>query len=194
MLPPMRYKEFVFPHNPRVYAVEFKRELAVRKAPMGAYTIQDLGRTCRVLRGEGEFIGRGAYDTFKALATVFYAGGAGTLRHPVWQASQAFFAELSLRQEPREDYVAYAFVFYEDYTGAREAPVQAVKSAAPPSGGAGQKPAAGQSAAVYHTVLAGDTLWAISKEYGLTLAALLQLNPAISNPNVIRAGQKVRVK
>lgn len=188
MLPPMRYKDFVFPHNPRVYAVEFKRELAVRKAPMGAYTIQDLGRNCRVLRGEGEFCGQGAYETFKRLASLFYEGGVGTLRHPVWQASQAYFAELSLRQEPREDYVAYAFVFYEGYFAEQGQAVVAVKSAAAPVQ-TGKVQVAG-----YYTVAAGDTLWAIAGKNALTLAALLKLNPEIANPNIIRVGQKVRVK
>lgn len=188
MLPPMRYKDFVFPHNPRVYAVEFKRDLAVRKAPMGVYTIQDLGRTCRVLRGEGEFYGPGAYEMFKRLASLFYEGGVGTLRHPVWQASQAYFAELSLRQEPREDYVAYAFAFYEGYFSEQGREVVAVKAAAAPVQGSKIQTTG------HYTVAAGDTLWAIARRYGLTLAALLKMNPEIANPNVIRVGQKVRVK
>ncbi|MFQ7855197.1 MAG: hypothetical protein ACLRIS_08780 [Flavonifractor plautii] len=44
-------------------------------------------------------MGEGAYGEFKKLATVFYAGGPGLLVHPVWQTSNAYFVELSLRQE-----------------------------------------------------------------------------------------------
>ena len=65
MLPPMRYKTFTFPHNPRIYAISYQRDVAVQKVPMGIFSMQDLGRTCRVLQGEGEFYGRNAYDTFK---------------------------------------------------------------------------------------------------------------------------------
>ena len=117
MLAPMRYKTFVWPHNPRTYTITYARDTAVHKVPMGVYTMQDLGRNCRVLSGEGEFYGRDAYDIFKMLATVFYSEGPGTLIHPVWQTSTAYFTALSLRQEPREDYVAYAFTFQEGYSG-----------------------------------------------------------------------------
>lgn len=187
MLPPMRYKNFTFPHNPRLYTISYQREVAVQKVPMGIFTIQDLGRTCRVLKGEGEFYGRGAYDRFKELATVFYEGGPGTLYHPVWQSSQAYFTKLSLRQEPRKDYVAYSFTFCEGffgYPGLRQ--VQRIGASAPAG-------SAAKAAASYDTVAAGDTLWAIASRNHLTLAGLLALNPGISNPNLIRVGEKVRL-
>ena len=50
----------------------------------------------------------------------------------------------------------------------------------------------GASASV-HTVVQGDTLWGISRKYGLSLERLLELNPGIKNPNLIRMGEKVRV-
>ena len=51
-LAPMRYKTFVWPHNPRVYSIEYKRKMAVNKVPFGRYYLQDLGITRRVMRGE----------------------------------------------------------------------------------------------------------------------------------------------
>ena len=188
MLAPMRCKTFVWPHNPRTYTITYARETAVHKVPMGVYTMQDLGRSCRVLSGEGEFYGRDAYDTFKLLATVFYSEGPGTLIHPIWQTSTAYFTALSLRQEPREDYVAYAFTFQEGYAGYAGMTLVSEPEASSPSGTA-QTSAAAQ----YHTVVSGDTLWAIANRYNLTLQALLALNPGISNPNLITVGQKVRV-
>ena len=71
----MRYKDYVWPHNPRVYTIEYKRTMGARKVPFGRYHLQDLGPAQRVMRGEGEFVGEGAYGEFKKLATVFYAGG-----------------------------------------------------------------------------------------------------------------------
>lgn len=186
MLAPMRYKTFVWPHNPRTYTITYARDTAVHKVPMGVYTMQDLGRNCRVLSGEGEFYGRDAYDIFKMLATVFYSEGPGTLIHPVWQTSTAYFTALSLRQEPREDYVAYAFTFQEGYSG--YAGMTLMTQPEPTA------PTTSQSGAVqYYTVVSGDTLWAIANRYNLTLQALLALNPGISNPNLITVGQKVRV-
>ena len=109
----MRYKDYVWPHNPRTYTIDYQRNVAVQKVPFGRYHLQDLGLTRRVMRGEGEFVGEGAYDEFKRLASVFYLPGPGPLIHPVWQAAEVYFVDLSLRQEPRADYVAYSFTFWE---------------------------------------------------------------------------------
>ena len=109
----MRYKTFVWPHNPRTYAITYERKMAVNKVPFGRYYLQDLGLTRRVMRGEGEFVGEGAYDTFKELATLFYEDSPGLLVHPVWQASKAWLVGLTLGQEPRENYVKYTFEFWE---------------------------------------------------------------------------------
>ena len=49
--------------------------------------MQDLGLGRRVMKGEGEFYGAGAYEEFKKLASVFYHSGPGTLIHPVWPVS-----------------------------------------------------------------------------------------------------------
>ena len=58
-LSPMRFKDYVWPHNPRVYEIEFSRQVVSHKIPMGKYSLQNLGRSHRVLRGEGEFAGEG---------------------------------------------------------------------------------------------------------------------------------------
>ena len=51
----MRYKDYVWPHNPRVYSIDYERKMAVNKVPFGTYHLQDLGRTRRVeLRLEQE--------------------------------------------------------------------------------------------------------------------------------------------
>ena len=117
----MRYKNYVWPHNPRVYSISFKRKVGVKEVPFGHYAMQDLGPSYRIMRGEGEFVGEGAYDEFKKLATVFYGGGPGLLVHPVWQISNAYFTALSVRQEPLPDYVAYSFEFRESFDGYSEA-------------------------------------------------------------------------
>ena len=49
------------------------------------------------------------------------------------------------------------------------------------------------SAATYYTVKRGDTLSGIAKKYGTTYQNLAKLN-GIKNPNLIYAGQKIRVK
>jgi len=191
MLAPMRYKNYTWPHNPRVYSIEYERKMAVHKTPFGLFHLQDLGRTNRIMAGEGEFVGEDAYAQFGQLANAFYDGGPGQLIHPLWQAANAYFVSLKLEQEPRPDYVKYSFEFWEDdswYTGLATREIKMAGSDAP----AGQNSAA-QSAA-YHRVVKGDTLWGISKTYGRTLEELIALNPQIKNPNLIRVGEEVRVR
>ena len=188
MLAPMRFKNFTWPHNPEAYTITYKRPTAVHKVPGGVYTMEDLGRTCRIFRGHGAFVGKGAYDTFKALATVFYEKGPGVLFHPVWMTTSACFTALELTQEPQEDYVAYSFEFQEIFTG--YAPMEQVSA---PKAAAQVQPAAKKPQPVYHTVVRGDTRWAIGQKYGKTVKELLALNPDISNANLIRVGQKVRI-
>ena len=183
-LAPMRYKDYVWPHNPETYTIAFKRSVAVAKVPFGRYGMQDLGLSYRVMEGEGVFAGKGAYDEFKKLASVFYGGGPGLLIHPVWQAAQAYFVSLELAQQPLEDYVRYRFAFWE--TSPLDTSLIRVSEAGGSGGGA--KNAAGGAA---YTVRSGDTLWGIARERGVTLAALLKANPQIRNPNLIAVGERV---
>lgn len=196
MLSPMRYKSYTWPHNPRVYSIDYRRTMAVHKAPFGRCQLQDLGEAHRVMEGEGEFVGPGAYSEFQRLACVFYERGPGLLVHPLWQAANTYFVSLRLEQAPRPDYLRYSFSFWEEngVSGAlatrsveavrRESLPESVLVEAPP------KPAAQAS---YHRVVKGDTLWTLSRRYGLSLTALVALNPQIKNPNLIRVGEEVRV-
>lgn len=178
-LAPMRYKDYIWPHNPESYSIRFRREVAAEKVPFGRYGMQELGMNYRVMEGEGVFAGEGAYDEFKRLATVFYDGKPGLLIHPVWQAAEAYFVELELMQEPVEDYVRYRFAFWET------SPLDTALIRA--AGGT----AAGGEEKKTHTVRQGETLWGIAAENGVTLGALLKANPGIRNPNLIAAGEVV---
>jgi LysM repeat protein len=182
-LSPMRYKDYVWPNNPYSYSISFRRPVAAHKVPRGRYAMEDLGMSYRVMEGEGEFAGEGAYREFQKLASVFYSGGAGVLVHPVWQTTRAYFVSLEVMQEPTADYVRYRFCFWEEWETAPA--LTAVKPAA-----AAEKTLRAEQ---YHTVARGDTLWAIASRSGMTLNALLALNPQIKNPNLIIVGEKVRI-
>lgn len=179
LLTPMRYKDYIWPHNPATYSITYQRQVAVHKVPFGRYCMQDLGQGCRIMRGQGEFAGEGAYDEFKRLATVFYGGGPGPLIHPVWQISNAYFTALTLEQEPRPDYVRYSFEFRERYDGYSEQLEQL-------TGGTDSAPSP-----VVHAVSGGETLWGIAQSYHVSLEQLLAANPGIKNPNLIRIGEQV---
>ena len=193
-LEPMRYKDFVWPHNPRVYSIAYERKIAVGKVPFGRYVMQNMGMTYRVLRGEGEFYGPGAYDQFRRLATVFYEDKPGLLVHPLWQLSNAYFVGLSLNQEPTEDYVSYSFEFWECYDDYNLSAVRTPGGTDAENGSGTAGATTGRAGeTMIHTVVSGDTMWAIAVRNGLTLQELLALNPQVKNPNLIYPGDKICV-
>ena len=89
----------------------------------------------------------------------------------------------------RSDYVRYSFTFWEEHSLYSGLAARTV-GMSPTEGGSGES--AGQPA--YHRVVRGDTLWALAGRYGISLAELVALNPQIKNPNLIRAGEEVRVR
>lgn len=184
-LTPMRYKTFVWPHNPRIYEIKFQRHMCSHKVPFGRYVLQNLGQNCRILRGEGEFCGPGAYDKLKELGVLYYQNTPGLLVHPVWQCSNAYLVGLSLLQEPREDYVRYTIEFWETYD-AYEPGMTLIHEPEQ------EQPAAQEES--WYTVVYGDCLWNIAVSNGMTLSELLALNPQIKNPNILYPGDLVRVR
>lgn len=189
----MRFKTYTWPHNPETFVMEYRRQVVSHKVPQGSCVLQDLGVTCRVLRGEGVFAGAGAYEEFRALARVFQEEGPGMLVHPVWRTDRAYFVSLSVTEEPRPDHVRYSFVFWEDDSGYDGGLTVS------DNGGSGESgtvslldaaPAETGETTVY-TVRQGDTLWGIARRYDVALTALIAANPAIRNPNLIYPGDKV---
>ena len=184
-LSPMRFKNYIWPYNPKTYEIAYQKQVVSHKVPFGNYILQNMGRTNRILRGTGEFIGADAYAQFKKLATVFYEETPGMLIHPVWQISKAYFVALSLKQAPREDYVSYSFEFWE------HSPI--IKSVRRTDSDTIVGGNTGDAEENWYTVVSGDNLWNIANRYGMTLDALLVLNPQIKNPNLIYPGDKIRV-
>lgn len=193
LLTPMRYKNYTWPHNPEIYAVERRRRLAVHPVPFGTCVIQDLGGDYQVLQGEGVFAGPDAYEQFRRLAEVFQEGGAGLLVHPVWRTERAWFASLTVEEEPLPDYVRYRFEFWEDWNGYSGGltPVQDSSQEEEEIGTGSAGAETGETRT--YTVCKGDTLWGIAGRYGVELTALITANPQIKNPNLIYPGDEVRI-
>ena len=174
MLSAMQFKDFIWPHNPRTFHMLWRRRVAVLDAPNGNYVVQDLGKTCRIFTGTGEFYGEDAYATFGRLADTFDRPGPGVLSHPLWYSTGVYFTQLKLSQEPRKNYVVYSFEFTETRQTLPE-------------------PVVGSRVLSLHTVRPGETLWSIAVQYGVSVEALLEANPEISAPNALEAGQVVKL-
>ena len=184
-LAPMSFKNYTWPHNPSTFEVTNRRVLASYKIPFGKTLIRDMGRSFRVFRGEGEFAGENAYDSFKELEEIFYEGTSGLLSHPVWKQTRAYFAELSLFQEPRQDYVRYTFEFWEDE--GIQSGVSVVNGDRPGTGTSG-----GRGGGTY-TVKSGDTMWSIAAAQNMTVWELMEKNGHIKNPNLIYPGDTIYI-
>lgn len=188
----MRFKNYIWPHNPETFVVEYRRQVAAHKVPMGGCVLQDLGVNCRILKGEGEFAGPDAYEEFKALAKVFQEEGPGMLVHPVWRTDRAYFVSLAVTEEPRPDYVRYSFAFWEDDSGYDGGLTESDDGGALNEQEALHAVSASSPSGTY-TVKKGDTLWGIAGRYGVTLTALIGANPQIKNPNLIYPGNEVNI-
>ena len=98
MLAAMKYRNFVWPNNPKTFEVEYRRTLHSYKLPFSGYVVQNLGLQNKIIRGEGEFTGPDAYENFRKLAALFEENKGGKLVHPVWPTMRAYFAKLNLRE------------------------------------------------------------------------------------------------
>ncbi len=190
MLAPMQYRSFVWPNNPSTFEIEYRRTMHSYKLPFSGYVVQNLGLQNKIIRGEGEFVGPDAYDTFRRLAGLFEENRGGKLVHPVWPEMYAHFAKLSLRQEPKEDYISYSFEFWE-YKGSK------FEDAADEIDRTDYSDLSDALLGARYYVVAGDgmTLRMIAAEKSVSLETLLKVNPTISNPDeVLRVGRLLRVR
>ena len=75
---------------------------------------------------------------------------------------------------------------------ASEQPTESSAAETPaPTEEATPKPATGGY--TVYVVKSGDTLYAIAKRFGTTVAAIMALNPAIKDAAVIHVGQKIKI-
>lgn len=73
------------------------------------------------------------------------------------------------------------------------APAKKKTPAAKPKGAPAPTTPIDPGEGVDYTVKKGDTLTSIAKKYGTTVQAILAANPQITNPNLIKVGQVIRI-
>lgn len=167
MLAPMRFKTYVWPHNPKTFEMEYRRKIIQHRIPFSGIVSQNMGINACVFKGEGEFVGMNAYKRFTELAAVFYDDTPGVLSHPLWPSATVYFTKLNLMQEPQEDYVRYSFEFEEYLDGERS------------------KAGGEYITRATRIVKQGETLGSIAAENNMSLSELIILNPEIKNANAL---------
>ena len=169
----MKYKNFVWPHNPSTIDITVARDLKEAKIPFKGSVIQDFGREKRIVSGRGQFFGKNCMAQFESLFLAFKQGGAGYLSLPGMDSFLALFKDLKLTGTSMPNVVNYNFEFWEDLsTNATELDFQGD----------------------FYTVSEGDTLWSIAAKFDASIDTLLALNPTVKSPNQLNAGEKVRLR
>lgn len=169
----MKFKNYVWPHNPSTINVSVKRDLKEVMIPFKGSVIQDYGREKRIVSGSGQFFGDGCIEQFDSLFFVFKQGGRGYLSLPGMDSFLAVFKELKLVGNSMPNVLTYNFEFWEELTSdmtdldLRED---------------------------FYTVLDGDTLWSIAVKVEIPVETLLSLNTNIKSPNQLVPGEKVRLR
>ena len=175
MLASMRFKNYIWPYNPKTFEMEYRRKVIQHKIPFSGTATQNLGPKACVFKGYGEFAGSNAYKQFKALAEVFREDSPGILSHPLWPSVNAYFTKLELKQEPQEDYVRYSFEFTECSETVKNRSGRITVSEA------------------IHMVKIGETLGSIAADNNTELEKLIILNPNIKNANILAPGTEVKL-
>ncbi len=169
----MKYKNFVWLHNPSTIDITVARDLKEAKIPFKGSVIQDFGREKRIVSGSGQFFGEDCMAQFESLFLVFKQGGAGYLSLPGIDSFLALFKDLKLIGNSMPNVVNYSFEFWEDLSStATKLDFQAD----------------------FYTALEGDTIWSIAANFELSIDTLMALNPSVKSPNQLNAGEKVRLR
>lgn len=166
----MKYKDYVWPQNPKRLRVSLQRELRELSLLNGGSVVQDLGALRRVAEGEGELWGDDCLQHYSRLWELFRQKGAGLLKLPGYDPFYAHFAALERKDEPFTGLIRYSFRFWED-------------GAAPPLPSSSEETS--------HTVSPGETLWTVAAAHGTTVDALLRCNPNIGRPDRLTPGRRV---
>ena len=169
----MKYKNFVWPHNPSTIDITVARDLKEAKIPFKGSFVQDYDKEKRIVSGEGQFFGEDCVAQFENLFLTFKQGDAGYLSLPGMDSFLALFKDLKLIGNSIPNVVNYRFEFWEDLS--------------PNATGLDFQ-------ADFYTVSEGDTLWSIAAKFDVSIDTLLALNPTVKSPNQLNAGEKVRLR
>lgn len=165
-LPLMRFKTFVWPNNPKTIEVVHKGIMSEESKKSG-----EIDRFIRIVRGEGEFFGHSAVNSYKKLSDLIHEKSSGWLYLPGVARFEAVFSKVSLVGEPGPDVLRYSFEFQEIV-----------------------KTFDGELDKKYYDVDSDTSLWEIANIFEVKVEKLIELNPEIKNPSFIKGGERIRIR
>ena len=155
----MSFAEFQWPQNPATLSVSYTRTLREQHLPYHGSILQDFGKQCVTVSGEGVFYGERRQEHFDALRQFQEAGTVGVLRLPGHSPMMARLGKLESVGRFAPDKLGYRFVFWEE-------PTQSVPEESP------------REDAVLITEKS-ENLWQLAYRYHTTVDVLRQKNPQI---------------
>ncbi len=164
---PMRFCGVEWHHNPREIEFECEKNIAELHAPYNSSIVQDTGRKCLIVRGEGELYGEDCTEQFGRLLELFKQGKAGVLSIPKLEPIFAVFESPKIEAQPKPDVLTYSFVFRE---------VMDKKQSAK---------------RIFCVTKNGEDLWDIAYAYSIDINELVRLNPQIRRPDIVEDGSVI---
>lgn len=189
IIPPMRFKDYIFPNNPETCQLICERSVGRHKYPeRPGEEMEDLDPDAMILSGNGEFVGPFAYLEWQKLFAVYESKGPGLMVHPIYPLKEMIFKKLETKLEPRKFHVAFSFEFWE------HRPLIPAITKVPPEK-AGTSTSSSNTAKRTHKFKKGETLWALSKKYYGThaKASFLQQHNKIRDPKKIPIGLVIEI-
>ena len=109
----MQFGAYTWAQAPHTLNVRYSQKTEMVADEQGKWSLVNLGSAGRTVQAEGSFSGPLAYEYFNALIDLFRAGKPATLSLPSWGSMIALMTELSLTEEPCENYLRYQITFRE---------------------------------------------------------------------------------
>lgn len=110
----MSYKGFGFDVNPASLEISLSKSISTRGIPFSFSKSQEINIQPTKIKGSGKFIGENARQKAYQLERVFKSKGSSYLFVPDASPMKAFFSELNISYDSKDNSVSYSFEFIED--------------------------------------------------------------------------------
>lgn len=170
---PMKYKNYIWPHNPSELKISSIKNLKEFIRPFYGSVFQDFGREKRIITGRGEFYGENCLEQFDELFSIFKSNDSGLLCIPNMSPFVAEFKSFEMDVQNKPNIIGYSFEFWEDMSDIFKDDYRLNET---------------------HKVEEGETLWDIAYIYNISINDLLKINKNIKNPNDLSTIKVVTLK
>lgn len=107
----IKYKDYVFPHNPETTSFKCDRSYIKHKYPnLAGNELEDFSINAIVITGRGIFFGANAYKDFNRLFKEFKKDGVGDFSHPIYsEVTRGLMVSLESTVNAEVDTIEYSF-------------------------------------------------------------------------------------